>query len=253
MAAREPLEDIVAEAQRLVAIAAEHDAVARLLGGTAFVTAAGAYLPASRRAAIQDIDLATRKRDASRLEAVLTDDGYEPNATFNAINGATRRIYYDTAHRRHIDVFVDHFEMCHVIPIAKTLALSPVTLPLAELLLTKLQIVELNAKDAVDAGALLRAGELGDSDAEGTINVARLSALTAADWGLHRTVTMTLAKLPDHIADAEARAVVAAQAAGIEAAMADAPKTTRWKLRDRVGERVRWYAEPDEIAHPAKP
>ncbi len=253
MAANAPLEDIVAEAQRLVAVAAEHDAVARLLGGTAFVTAAGDHLPASRRASIQDIDLATRKREASRLEAALTDNGYEPNATFNAINGATRRIYYDTTNRRHIDVFVDQFEMCHVIPIAKTLTASPITLPLAELLLTKLQIVELNAKDAVDAGALLQAAELGDDDAEGTINVARLAAMTAADWGLHRTVTMTLGKLGAHVADDDARAIVASRVAAIEAAMAAAPKTTKWKLRDRVGDRVRWYSEPDEIAHPAKP
>jgi hypothetical protein len=253
MAAIRPLEDIVAEAQRLVAVAAEHDAVARLLGGTAFVIAAGDHLPASRRASIQDIDLATRKRDASRLEAVLTDNGYEPNATFNAINGATRRIYYDTAHHRHIDVFVDHFEMCHVIPIAKTLTASRITLPLTELLLTKLQIVELNAKDAVDASALLQAGELGDSDADGTINVTRLAAMTAGDWGLHRTVTMTLGKLGEHVPDDGGRAIVASRVAEIEAAMAAAPKTTKWKLRDRVGDRVRWYAEPDEIAHPAKP
>src|SRR5262249_7990210 len=157
-----------------------------------------------------DIDLATRKRDATRLEKALLERGYKPNATFNAVNGATRRIYYDTAHRRHIDVFVDQFEMCHVIPIAKTLDAAPITLPLTELLLTKLQIVELNAKDAIDACALLQAGELGDRDDEGTINVARLAALTGADWGLHRTVTITLAKVGDHVADDHARSVVVA-------------------------------------------
>jgi hypothetical protein len=252
MVTHQPVDEIVAEAQRLVAVSAERNVVARLLGGTAFVTAAGDCLPTSRRESIEDIDLATRKRDASQLEAVLIDNGYTPNATFNAINGATRQVYYDTIRRRHIDVFVDRFEMCHVIPIGKTLTESRVTLPLAELLLTKLQIVQLNAKDAVDANALLRASELGDVDADHMINVPRLAAMTAADWGLHHTVTITLNRLAEHVPDSDARAAVASRVAEIQQAMDTAPKTTKWKLRDRVGDRVRWYAEPDEIAHPAK-
>jgi hypothetical protein len=253
MANNEPLEEIVAEAQRLVAVAEERDVVARLLGGTAFVTAARDYLPASRRDSIEDIDIATTKRHASPLESVLLENGYTANATFNAINGARRRVYYDTGRDRHIDVFVDRFEMCHVIPIGRTLAESHITIPLTELLLTKLQIMELNAKDAVDANALLQASRLGTTDEPGTINVARLAALTAADWGLHRTVTMTLSKLAEHVAHDDARAVVMSRVSGIEAAMSAAPKTAKWKLRARVGDRVRWYDEPDEIAHPAKP
>jgi hypothetical protein len=252
MASSEPLEDIVAEAQRLVGVAADHGAVARLLGGTAFVTAAGAFLPAARRESIEDIDIATTKRDVGRLESALLANGYAANATFNAINGATRRVYYQTAGQRHIDVFVDRFEMCHVIPLGRTLAESEITIPLTELLLTKLQIVQLNAKDAVDANALLQASRLADADEAGTINVARLATLTAADWGLHRTVTMTLGKLPGYVADDDARTTVVSRVSAIEAAMSAAPKPTRWKLRARVGDRVRWYEEPDEIAHPSK-
>jgi hypothetical protein len=252
MATHEPVAEIVAEAQRLVSVATEQNVVARLLGGTAFVIAAADHLPASRRESIEDIDIATTKRGASRLDSVLIENGYVANATFNAINGATRRIYYDTVRQRHIDVFVDRFEMCHFIPLGETLRRASVTIPLAELLLTKLQIVELNAKDAVDANALLQASEIGTADADHMINVSRLAALTAGDWGLHHTVVITLNRLAEHERDSEARAIVASRVAEIEAAMAAAHKTAKWKLRDRVGERVRWYVEPDEIAHPLK-
>ena len=43
----------------------------------------------------------------------------------------------------------------------------------------------------------------------------------------------------------------AAQVAGLRAAIDEAPKSTRWKLRARVGDRVTWYAEPEEMEHRA--
>ena len=41
----------------------------------------------------------------------------------------------------------------------------------------------------------------------------------------------------------------AVQVAALQKAIDDAPKSTKWKLRARVGERVTWYAEPEEMEH----
>jgi len=43
----------------------------------------------------------------------------------------------------------------------------------------------------------------------------------------------------------------AAQIAALRKAIEDAPKSTKWKLRARVGERVAWYVEPEEMEHGA--
>jgi hypothetical protein len=37
--------------------------------------------------------------------------------------------------------------------------------------------------------------------------------------------------------------------AALRTAIAEAPKSTRWKLRARVGERQTWYQDPEEMGH----
>ena len=123
-------------------------------------------------------------------------------------------------------------------------------MPLADLLLTKLQIVTLNAKDRSDAYALLLEHELGAGEVE-RIDAARIAELCARDWGLYRTLQLNLerlgAALPESgLSDDDQRAI-AARIAGITAAIEAAPKSVKWKARARVGDRVRWYEEPDEV------
>ena len=60
-------------------------------------------------------------------------------------------LFYDTANGRQLDVFVGTFHMCHELDLGKRLAEHPSALDAADLLLTKLQIAEINRKDIVDA------------------------------------------------------------------------------------------------------
>jgi hypothetical protein len=110
----------------------------------------------------------------------------------------------------------------------------------SDLLLTKLQIVELNAKDARDAGLLLREHELGRGQGD-HVDVDYLAGLVGRDWGLWRTTTGTLRRL------AELEPSVAPRAGDLEAEFASVPKTRAFRIRARVGERKRWYELPDEI------
>jgi hypothetical protein len=242
--------DIVEETMRLVA-AAERDGLAlRLLGGMAIrLRARGRLHPALLRD-VQDIDFASPKGSSSRTAAFLAAQGYEPDRPFNATHGARRLLFHDRPHGRHVDVFVDVFEMCHVLPLSERLEVDPITLPLAELLMTKLQIVKLNRKDLLDAYALLLTHDVGDADAD-TINATRIAELAGRDWGLHRTFELTLDRLGAELGevglDESEQATVRGRLDAIGRAMTTAPKTSRWRMRARVGERVRWYEDPDEM------
>jgi hypothetical protein len=138
-----------------------------------------------------------------------------------------------------LDVFVGAFSMCHVLELDARLPLESPALTATDLLLTKLQIVELNAKDAHDASVLLAEHTIEHGDGD-RIDINYLQQLTGDDWGLWRTVTATL----DHLA--ELHPTVADKCHQLSEAVRSGPKSRRFKLRARVGERLRWYELPEE-------
>jgi hypothetical protein len=194
----------------------------------------------------------TDKAGAKKLLDFLPEVGYTPNKTFNTLSGDRRQLWYDEALGRQIDIFIGDFTMCHTLPLANRLEIEPLTLPLAELFLSKAQIVELNRKDILDLLTLLLDHEAGPGDEE-TINTDFIAGLCAKDWGLYTTVSMSIQKLHDFLdegsveldqADAQ---TIKRRLVAIQIAMDDAPKTMGWKMRARVGTRLRWYEEVEEV------
>jgi hypothetical protein len=178
--------------------------------------------------------------------------GYTPDKRFNTLNGDRRQLYFDEAHGRQIDIFVGAFEMCHKLPLADRLAVESPTIPLAELMLSKAQIVELNHKDVLDLLALFLDHPVGTRDAE-TINQTVIAGLCAKDWGLYTTLMLTLEKLRTFLINGEVSLsdeqlqTLALRLGQLESALEAAPKTNAWKLRARVGKRLRWYEEVEEV------
>jgi hypothetical protein len=162
------------------------------------------------------------------------------------MNGRERLLFFDDANGRQVDVFVSSFRMCHEIPLEGRLDGHDHTVPLAELLLTKLQIVELNVKDVSDAVALLGSCDVTDDDAG--VNATRVAELTADDWGLWRTITRNLEEVAQHLDRYDVdREVVAERLRELLQRIEAAPKSRGWKLRDKIGERKRWYELPEEV------
>jgi hypothetical protein len=133
------------------------------------------------------------------------------------------------------------------------LTLLPDTLSIADLVLTKLQIVEINTKDLVDAAQLLRNHELGRGDAAGSdeVSLDRLCSVTSADWGWYTTLSDNLAKLAAFAHDAlpePDRTVVTGRAQAIQQAVDEPSKSLRWKARARIGRHSPWYELPEEVA-----
>jgi hypothetical protein len=245
----ETLPDLLAEAERLLFLADDRGVPLRLLGGVAIRLRAGDRCPDALVRPYGDLDLAAGKGSSRTLGRLLVEAGYEADREFNALRGKERLLFYDLPNGRKLDVFVGSFSMCHKIPLGNRLETDRQTIPLAELLLTKLQVVELNEKDVTDALALLATHELANRDG-GTINADRIAALCGSDWGLWRTFTSNLtecrARVVDYL-DGEVGLDVSDRTDALLARIEAQPKSRGWRLRARVGERVRWYELPEEV------
>ncbi len=243
-------EDIQEEALRIAQAGQAQGILLRLLGGLAVRL----HSPSAQHRALArsypDIDFATPVRQSQRVEKLFVGLGYEPNKSFNLFNGDSRLLFYDHANERQIDVFIGAFEMCHHLPITERLAVEPLTLPLAELLLTKLQIVEMNEKDIRDLCALLLDHPLGDNDAE-TINLARVVGLCSQDWGLWKTVILSIKKVQDfcdaYPLEPGDKATIVQRLDILRMALNESPKPLKWKMRAAIGEKVQWYELPEEV------
>ena len=231
---------LVEEGAALVEQATGRGFAVRLLGGVGIRVLLGDRLDPALERPYRDIDLLVGRRDARQLEALLAERGWAPAREFNALNGARRLLFHDPHGEAQIDVFVERFEMCHALPLADGLAAPGPSLPATDLLLTKLQIVELNAKDRGDCQALLAGCDIGDGHRD--VDPARIAALTGADWGLHHTIEINLARLREHVPAGPAEAVEA-----IAAAMEAVPKSRSWRMRAKIGERRQWYDDPEEV------
>ena len=176
----------------------------------------------------------------------MDQGGNEATAAINAMNGKERLLFYDNPNGRQMDVFVSSFRMCHEIPLEKRLNVDEDTVPLAELLLTKLQIIELNEKDVRDTVALLLEHDVTDDDAG--VNASHVAELCADDWGLWRTISHNLETLRERLDGYEVdRETVSSRVSSILERIETAPKSRSWRMRARIGERKRWYELPEEV------
>lgn len=246
------LPDILAEMHRLVDGAHANSILMRAIGGLAIRVKSGDLQRYFTRE-YHDLDFVIAENDRKRIEPFFQEMGYESNRQFNLLNGTKRQIYLDPNSDRHVDIFVGKFEMCHKLPMNGRLELDQVTVPLAELLLSKAQIVELNHKDALDIASLLLFNETGNTD-EGKINLDYIAKLCGQDWGLYKTTSLSLKRVEDVVRDetlnltASERGLILKRISEIQQTFEAMPKSLAWQMRDKVGTRVRWYEEVEEVA-----
>jgi hypothetical protein len=198
-----------------------------------------------------DLDFVVAKKQRREFESFMPNAGYSPNKQFNVLNGSERQIYNDIITDMKVDIFVGDFEMCHRIPLEERLKFDPVTIPLAELFLSKAQILELNHKDMLDITSILFNNETGDDDVE-KINLKVIAQLCSQDWGLYKTTSINLGRVEEFVGKESAfsgaeRDLVVNRMRAIQKTFEEMPKPIAWQLRDRVGTRVKWYIEVEEV------
>ena len=263
-----PADDPLPEAMSLARAAAQAGLGLKLLGGLAVRVICPDFPPRLRPG--QDIDFACLSKGRKDVAAFLEGSGCQPDRRFNNLNG-DRQMYFIAPSGRPIDVMVDRLSMCHTLDFRGTFGVLPFSLDAIDVLLSKLQIVELNEKDARDLFQLLGALPLGQAGGGGTgrhaggsggqgeedarLDTERFGKLLAADWGWWRTVTGSLAKLPGLASEHPGLLPPnppfdpLTQARQLLEIANSAPKGVKWKLRANVGDRVRWYELPEEVGH----
>ena len=245
------LPEIRAEAQRLAELAVANGIPMRLMGGLAIWLRSESVRKPPFARNYADMDFAVRSKGTAAVKCFLEDQGYVPEKLFNAIHGAQRRNYAEPNGRWTMDILIDELAMSHRLDLRGRLDGPQPTIALADLVLTKLQIWEINRKDLGDVLCLLADHPLG-KDGDGEIGLDRICAVVGADWGFCHTVERNLGRVAELWAAEPVEGAgfdVGRQIEGISAAIAASPKSLAWKTRARIGERLRWYETPEEVRH----
>jgi len=248
------IHDPLTEARQLAEGASNAGIQLRLLGGLAVRVLCPDFPPRLRRD--QDIDFGCLSKGRKAVVAYLESAGCQPDRRFNSLNG-DRQMYFNAPSGRPIDVMVDQLTMCHVLDFRPRFNSLPITLDVADLLLTKLQIIEINEKDARDIVHLLSAYPIHNAEHESVpgIDATRFCKVIGSDWGWWRTVTDNLNKLPGLVSEHPQLVPTPtpynalANAAELSELAHATPKSMQWKMRAKVGDRMRWYELPEEVTH----
>jgi len=252
--ARDANDRMLERAIAIVEAAAARGVVVRMVGGCGILLRVRELhewlISRGRRAG--DVDFVCRRSHRLALPDLMVSLGYTEDARLNALHGRVRNVFFgqDEAMAWEADFFFDQLPMCHVLDFSGRLDLDPFTLSPVDLLLGKLQIVELNEKDVLDIASLLATHPVG-TEGDGVIDVRRIVDLTRTDWGLFHTVEMNLDRTAGRLGqfglDDPWRSRAAEAMDEIRLKIHMAPKSPRWKLRERVGERVRWYNLVEDV------
>jgi hypothetical protein len=247
-----PLQDPIAEAGRIGEAAKRAGVKVKLLGGAGI----NLHSPSASRPPLKrkygDLDYAIPKRDRKAVLELFPSLGYEANERFNLMQGDRRLYFFDPSNGRQVDIFIDVFKMSHVIDLRERLGHDGPCASPADLLVSKLQIFEVNRKDLIDLIALILDHQV--AEGEDAIDANYIARLAGAEWGLYRTLQLNIAKLLATLDELDVdRELVRSRVAEIWKAVESQPKPLKWRLRAQVGDRLQWYELPEEVRSPYQP
>jgi hypothetical protein len=205
----------------------------------------------------KDIDFIVPQQHRKGMRRLLESRGYVPDRDLLIAMEGTRYTFTHPGGGTDIDVFVERLAFCHTIEVRDRLDVHPVTIPLEELLLQKVQIIEMTTTDLIDVNVLLAThdvtGTSGEQGAEAeSIDSGHIARLLSRDWGFHHTATRNLRRVRDESGapvsnlDEQSRGRARDRASRLLAAIDAEPKSLGWRMRDRVGERKQWWQDVDD-------
>lgn len=245
-------EEYLQEAKRLTNEAQQQGIVLRVMGPIALHFYFPEYVELYRRMerlgerVFTDIDYAAYGKHRNKVVPFFESNHYDLEKRAAMISGGGRHIFFSNRIPM-IDVFYDKLNYNHPIDYRNRLDIHPYCVSLTDLLLQKLQIVQINDKDLKDAMLLLLAGKIGEDDHD-LINVKYVAKLMANDWGFYYTSTMNLSKVKTavesvRVLTGENCAIICAQADLLLKYIEGTPKSFGWKMRANTGTKKIWYNE----------
>ncbi len=193
-----------------------------------------------------DIDYASYGKFRNKMVPFFEQQDYSLEKRAAMVSGGTRLIFF-AGRVPMIDVFYDRLDYNHPIEYKGRLEIHPYCVSLTDLLLQKLQIVQINDKDLKDAMLLLLAAQIGESD-DGMISAKYVAKLMSEDWGFYYTSITNLDRICTAVEEVKAledaqRSKIREQAALLRKHIEEAPKSWGWKNRAKVGTKKPWYKE----------
>jgi len=253
---RQRLTLMMNEGTRLVEEAKKREMHLRLLGAIAFQFHCPKFSHLSMKLdrVLTDIDFAGYSKEKDTIMKMMKEFGYEDDPSVTALFGHKRLIWDNKSNGVHIDIFLDKLEMNHDIPFKDRLDLDALTISLADMLLEKMQIVQLNEKDFIDTIMLIREHTVGNNgNTPETIDAGYVAKLLASEWGFYYTVTTNLGKVQarlEHYGELspEDREDVTRKIGELLKRIEDEPKSFSWKMRAKVGSKSKWYRDVEEVS-----
>jgi hypothetical protein len=247
-------EAMISEAKRIIAGAEKRNLHLRLLGAIAFQIQCPKYNYLSRKLnrILTDLDFAGYSREGNKVAEMMREFGYADEPTITALFGHRRMIWDNKSNGQHADIFFDKLEMNHDVPFEKRLDIEELTIPLADMLLEKMQIVQINEKDIIDTIMILREHAVGNGHSPKTIDASYISKLLSGDWGFYYTVTTNLQKVKDRLPQLEELTLedqrnISGKIGELLARIEKEPKALSWRLRATVGPKSKWYKDVEEV------
>ena len=241
----------VDEALRLVAKAEGRGIVLRILGSIAYRIHSpdNLHLFEAMERALTDIDFAGERSQSRDIQRFMKEEGYESDEGIFVGSEGARHIYLHPETRLNVDVFTDELYFCHPIPLKGRLHLDYPTITTTDLLLEKMQIVEINLKDIKDTLVLLLEHPVGEPTAgKENIDLGYITRIMSGDWGFYYTFTTNLRRVADYLPqflaiDRNMADRILSRIHSLLEAIDKTPKSLRWRMRAKLGTRTRWYQE----------
>jgi len=247
------LSDFTQEATRIVNEGERAGILLRLLGATAIMLHCPnySYLFEKFGRTLTDLDFATYGKFRGKLEKFFVGLGYRSDRRTSYYFGEARHRYFDDINSRVVDIFFDKLSFCHTVPFNGRLELDSPTITLTDILLEKMQIVEINEKDIRDTIIMLREHQIQDGEKE-SVNADHISKLLASNWGFYYTVMTNLHNVKSFLDKYEAltpedRRDVGSKIETLLKRIEDEPKSMKWRTRAKIGTRRKWYTEVEDF------
>lgn len=249
-------QDREAEVKRIIDAASDRGVQLRVIGGLAIKLHSPSAQHRSLSRTYGDIDLVGYKKQRQDISSTLEDLDYVPNIRFNSLHGFRRMLFVHPDEIYDIDVFLDVFPMCHELNFLGRLELDTYTIPLPDLVLSKLQVIQLNEKDVRDTLTVIYDHEVRESKDREVLDIGYITQICGNDWGWYKTITTNLDEVlrlsDEYLESDEMKKITQERLHQMRDAIESTPKSTKWKLRAKIGERVRWYELPEDMAGDVK-
>jgi hypothetical protein len=250
-----PTQIFIDEALTILKVASEAKVALKMLGGLAikihslneeeFANRLGRFAEPGQE--YSDIDFATYYKSREGVKGVLESLGYSKRPSTMSTSASQRQIYFHSKGWFYIDVFWDKLKAAnHPINFRGRLEIDPTSIPLADLLLEKLQIISFSRKDMIDTLLLLKAHAVAGREEPETIGTNRPANVLSRDWGFWYTVTTNLRGVKEYVRtmtvlSPQELSELVAKVDQILSTIDSTPKSLKWKLRAVAGTKKKWY------------